>query len=159
MEKIYTIMIDGKDYSQYLSLPFNINLRADEAYNNASLTLIRTDIKYEFEPYTDVIIEVSNSNTTYRYHMVVEEDSVEEVYRLTKPFYNHRLTLIERTKILDGIYVPDFTITNPATRTSVENFIGTERVIGIFAGRRASCRSCQKRTLGPQNLGFGYSVL
>jgi len=73
MERTYNIIINGVDYSQYLSLPFTLNLRADEAYNNGSVTLIRTNIRNEFNPYTDVTIEVSDSAVSHRYDMVVKK--------------------------------------------------------------------------------------
>lgn len=123
MDREYKVYIDGVDYSKYLQLPFAINLRSDEAYDSGTFTLLRTNLKSPFEPYTPVRIEISDTlEFSDAYYMIVEEDEVGEYYIGSKEYYSHKITIIERTKILDGITLPNFSITNPAVGELVETF-------------------------------------
>ena len=126
MDREYKIFINNVDYSEYLVLPFSYNIRADQTYDNAAFTLDFTKVSEPFRPYTEVRIEIRNS-LGYKdiiYH-VIEEDSVVEKYSLKEIFYTHNITTIERTKLLDGIMVPSFSVTNPAKSTVVTAYTGT----------------------------------
>ena len=134
MEKEYKIFIYDErsqqfvDYSQYLALPFTINEKADESYDVAAFTLEWTGIGEKFRPNTAVRIEVKNPETGNLildgnpYYMVIESDNVTKRYRGIQVFWDHEINVIERTKLLDSIYVPNISVTNPATKTIVRSY-------------------------------------
>ena len=106
------------DYSKYLQLPFSINEKADGSYDTASITLSRMSRKEPFKPNSmaEILIykdEMGLIGDGEPYAFIVEEDKVEKYYLGNKVFYMHDITLIERTKILDNILLPSFTITQP----------------------------------------------
>ena len=106
------------DYSKYLQLPFSINEKADGSYDTASITLSRMSRKEPFKPNSmaEILIykdEMSLIGDGEPYAFIVEEDKVEKYYLGNRVFYKHDITLIERTKILDNILLPSFTITQP----------------------------------------------
>lgn len=111
------------EYSHNLQLPFSIIEKADDAYDAGVITLRKMNRKEPFAVESKVIINIyQNDSLIDTYSMQVEEDDVQDIYIGPRKYYNHNISIIELTKKLDRLYLPDFTITNPATKTILKSF-------------------------------------
>lgn len=101
----YTITIDGTDYTKYVPFPLKYSRLLDEQLDEGSLSLIRTTQKI-FPAFTPVVITMWNASAptlTRTLNMYVATDeSVEMPTGSGK--YNHEITLVEQTKLLEGIF-------------------------------------------------------
>lgn len=101
----YTITIDGTDYTKYAPFPLKYARLLDEQLDESSLSLIRTTQEI-FSPFTPVVITMWNASAptlTRTLNMYVATDeSVEMPTGSGK--YNHEITLVEQTKLLEGIF-------------------------------------------------------
>lgn len=112
-----------------ISLGTSIKETLDKSYDVASLELLLTDIKEEFQPYTPVILYLYDKDDSIDkldanvYHMIIESDTVEDVYIGTRVRYTHKLTLIEETKLLETEMMPNISFTQPVKNISPESGI------------------------------------
>ena len=104
----YTITINGKDHTPFVSLPFIEQYALDESLDNGVLVLKNTQIDTIFKPYDKVIITVDSTQQSVYY---VAQDEMTKI--IGGNYYNHKLTLIEETKLLEKIVVDTNTITQP----------------------------------------------
>jgi hypothetical protein len=51
--------------------------------------------------------------------MLVEHDTVEELQIGTSSLYKHHITMVELTKLLESIIMPDITISQPQSYSAV----------------------------------------
>ena len=82
------------DYTKYLVLPFTDTMTLDDSLDSATVDL-RGLGKTRIKNYTKVRITKDTHSQTY----LVANDLITEVVGTGK--YNHKLTLIEETKILE----------------------------------------------------------
>jgi len=125
--KIYiqtrTKPVEYTEYSKNLQLPFTISERADERYDSGTFTLRKLTREKPFNIESKVKIEILQNNITQSsYVMQIESDNVESFYLGNKKYYNHNISVIELTKKYDNIFISDFTITNPGTKTIVQPY-------------------------------------
>lgn len=101
----YTITIDGTDYTKYVPFPLKYLRLLDKQLDEGSLSLIRTTQKI-FPAFTPVVITMWNASAptlTRTLNMYVATDeSVEMPTGSGK--YNHEITLVEQTKLFEGIF-------------------------------------------------------
>lgn len=101
----YTITIDGTDYTKYAPFPLKYSRLLDEQLDEGSISLIRTTQKI-FQPFTPVVITIWNENAptlTRTLNMYVATDESVEM-PTGSGLYNHEITLVEQTKLLEGIF-------------------------------------------------------
>lgn len=103
----YQILIDGVDYTEYCSLPFKEQYVLDSALDNAVITLTMTSKNTIFKPFS--LITIKSGTDTY--NMYVASDTMTEI--VGGGYYNHELTLIEETKLLEKKIVDTNTTTQP----------------------------------------------
>ena len=101
----YTITIDGTDYTKYVPFPLKYSRLLDEQLDESSLSLIRTTQEI-FTPFTPVVITMWNASAptlTRTLNMYVATDESVEM-PTGSGMYNHEITLVEQTKLLEGIF-------------------------------------------------------
>ena len=101
----YTITIDGTDYTKYVPFPLKYSRLLDEQLDESSLSLIRTTQEI-FPPFTPVVITTWNASAptlTRTLNMYVATDESVEM-PTGSGMYNHEITLVEQTKLLEGIF-------------------------------------------------------
>ena len=106
----YQIIIGGVDYTEYCTLPFKEQYVLDSALDNAVLTLTMTPQNKVFKPFT--LVTITRQGDTY--NMYVASDNMTEI--IGTGLYNHELTLIEETKLLEKKVVDTNTTTQPLLR-------------------------------------------
>lgn len=104
----YKVTINDIDYTYFVSLPITEQYALDESLDNGVLVLKFTKIDTIFKPYSKVVITYGNGDQTTYY---VAQDKMTHI--VGGDYYNHQLTLIEETKILEKIIVDTNTITQP----------------------------------------------
>lgn len=111
----YTILIGGVDYSSSCSLPFKEQKTLDESLDNGTLSVKMIARRDRFKPYTIVSITKNDGTSTPKTETYyVANDNVTEIVGTNA--FNHDLTLIEETKMLEKIVVDTNTITQPKTQ-------------------------------------------
>jgi hypothetical protein len=95
----YQILIDNKDYTQYVSLPLSEQLALDRSLDFGSLKLNYTDIAEPIKPFTDVVIKLIWEDKTKELYYFVSNDNCQEIIQAGR--YTHTLLLIEQTKWLE----------------------------------------------------------
>ena len=101
----YTITIDGTGYTKYVPFPLKYSRLLDEQLDEGSLSLIRTTQEI-FQPFTPVVITIWNESAptlTRTLNMYVATDESVEM-PTGSGLYNHEITLVEQTKLLEGIF-------------------------------------------------------
>ena len=95
--------------------PFNYGQLLDERLNEAYITVMNSDIK-SYRPTTEIRIDLvenareAEEKTTSQYYIVASDNAYE--YPVGSGKYKHKLYLIERTKLLEGIMCQSITFTN-----------------------------------------------
>ena len=110
-KQTFKIYIAGTDYSSYISYPVSITEKnLDESLNIMTLSLkhmvnsipFKPNRKVEFRVYIDDVL-------TKIYYFLLLNDITEKIG--VTSYYNHKLTLIEFTQVLENTILPDMTIT------------------------------------------------
>ena len=109
MEKIdpnkLSVIINGTNYTKHVPFPFKYGQLLDQQLDSGNLTVIKTTEKI-FKPFTPVTITIWNEKTPSVKRVlemfVAADESVEIPAGSGK--YNHTLSLIEQTKLLEGIF-------------------------------------------------------
>lgn len=128
----YYAIINNQEYKY--ELPFVFKKTLDESLDEGSLTLTPNNIKDPFEAYTDIEIYAKSENVLedgsveyndigreFPLHMLISQDDVEEINIGEESLYKHHINLIERTKLLETVLMPDFSITQPMEFTRRES--------------------------------------
>lgn len=102
---IADIKIDGRDYSKYLILPFVVQDTGVEQLDSAIVELRGMPTEDKFAPFLPV------SLFDGKYNYVVADDTVTEVFG--RSLWNHQLTLIDETKMLERILMEGKSFTQP----------------------------------------------
>ena len=110
-KQTFKMYIAGTDYSSYISYPVSITEKnLDESLNIMTLSLkhmvnsipFKPNRKVEFRVYIDDVL-------TKIYYFLLLNDITEKIG--VTSYYNHKLTLIEFTQVLENTILPDMTIT------------------------------------------------
>lgn len=102
---IADIKIDGRDYSKYLILPFVLQDTGVEQLDSAIVELRGMPTDAKFAPFLPVSLFGG------KYNYVVADDTVTEVFG--RSLWNHQLTLIDETKMLERILMEGKSFTQP----------------------------------------------
>ena len=104
------VFIDGVEY-QNATLPFKYGNFLDKQLDHAIVQLTRVNKQY-FEPTTPVKVEITDKNGDIKtLYYIISNDNFHET-PVGSGYYRHDLTLIEPTKILEGIPVETLCFTN-----------------------------------------------
>lgn len=122
------VYINGINYTHYVVMPLKWGNFLDEQLDETIITLRRSKKKV-FPPLTPVEVRLTNelywgnvtdkTNTEVK-QFVVANDSVTEVPN-GKGLFDHELSLIELTKVLECIVVDTCTFTNDLGRNYTKN--------------------------------------
>ena len=124
--KRYNIVIDGVNYDE-IQLPFYIHRKVGTTLNTATMNIGYINQSTRFEPLTDAVIYMYERNAISRsYHMVIESDTVKEIYTATGSRYKHELTLIDNDILLQNIICPNFTVTQDIDLSDTIDIIDPE---------------------------------
>ena len=103
-----------------IQVPITANFTIDDSFDTANVVLKLNNIATPFEPNTECIIICNNSDGSgslnddiNNWRMYIEEDRVTEVQQGSTIKYKHNITLIEKTKELEYVIMPDLTVTQP----------------------------------------------
>ena len=113
------VVISGKDYSKYLSLPFVFQDTGTEQLDSAIIELRGMPTGAKFRPFEAV------SLCDGKYTYVVADDTVTEIYG--RGLYNHELTLIDATKMAERELMEAKNFTQPLFRD-----IGTPQPAEVY---------------------------
>lgn len=149
MIKIEELLINGVDYSDYVSIPLQTQDTLDESLDLLYLELKGLEIESPFVPFSDVYIKVGDGKHFKEFYMQIESDTVMEITLLKK--YDHNILVIEETKWLERFFV-EKAVTNPI----IHNYIdGAESIlpkatVGESPGRH-------NRIISPRENGSEYT--
>ena len=104
------LFIDGKEYKN-ATFPFKYGNFLDEQLDYATITLTRVKKEY-FAPTTPVRVIINQGKKTITLDYIVAQDNFRET-PVGSGEFRHQLTLIEPTKLLEGITVETLCFTNP----------------------------------------------
>ena len=108
------IVIDGENYTKYFTFPFTVQNTLDESLDSAMIQLSNMKRKEPFKPFTDAEI---GTDADGRIDMLVANDEVTEVFG--RGLYNHQITLIEPTKLLERYVMSAKAFTNHQAKLCV----------------------------------------
>lgn len=103
-----------------ISLGTEIKETFDKSYDTASLTLPLTSVATEYQPYTPVKLFIFNADESIDMDMLIESDTVIDEYIGDTVKYTHQIVLIEGTKKLETIMMPNMTFTQPSTKITLD---------------------------------------
>ncbi len=114
----YQVFIDGKEYKNAV-YPFKFEELLDEQLDNAMLTINRVNVEF-FAPTTPVKIVITSDTEKRKKNVrelyyVISNDSYRESPS-GSGLFNHTLSLIEPTKLLEGALVETLAFTNAGAR-------------------------------------------
>ena len=128
MEKVYPnkliVKINGTNYTKHVPFPFKYGQLLDQQLDSGNLTVIKTTEKI-FKPFTPVTITIWNEKTPdvkRELEMFVAADESAEIPAGSGK-YNHTLSLIEQTKLLEGIFPRSHGYVNALVRDYSENSV------------------------------------
>lgn len=98
------ILINGKDYSKYATLPVQTQDTIDESLDIAYIKLVGLPDNTPLTPFGDVEAEITDKKGNKKvFNMFVQNDTSTEI--ISKKKSNHDVLLIEQTKWLERFYV------------------------------------------------------
>ena len=105
MIKLKKLTINEIDYTDYAVWTLQGQNTLDESLDLQYIELKGTDINVPFKPFSDVFIEIENTNETNTKirHFLVDSDTVTEI--ISNKTYNHNLLFIEESKWLERLFV------------------------------------------------------
>ena len=115
------LLINKIDYSQYVPYPYSEFDSLDESLDYCTFELKHTSINEPFRPCSKVKITISDNQNDRVLWLIVSKDTCKEVVSTNK--YNHELTLIEETKLLERIIIGGKTVTQPFVKNYFDNVI------------------------------------
>lgn len=114
-QNTYTVTIDGVDYTKHVPMPVKWESLLDERLDEGRLSLKRTKTQL-FQPLTPVTLTITDKKgAVTSYTMLVSVDDAAEI-PVGSGFYNHEISLVEETKIAEGIMVETLTYPNDLGR-------------------------------------------
>ena len=111
------IKIDGiYTAAQEIEIPFTLNFKYDDSLDTGTLTLVPNTRSLPYETFSDIeiIMNTDDGNEPFKtYHYLIASDNTIEQYVGNKKLYSHTISLIERSRLLQSIVVPNMTVTQP----------------------------------------------
>ena len=107
--------------------PFNYGQLLDERLDEAYVTVINSEVP-SYKPTTQVRVDLiedvggTEQKTTTQYYIIASDNDYE--YPVGSGKYKHKLYLIERTKLLEGIMCQSLTFTNAKGSVYTDNKSG-----------------------------------
>lgn len=130
----FQIFINGEEY-QNAVFPFKYGEFLDEQLDYATITLSRVN-KERFKLLSRVVVSVRSRSQlsdekeqTKEFYYVLSDDNFRES-PVGSGLYTHELTLIEPTKLLEGIQVETLCFTNPGARVYNPLPVAIEQQVG-----------------------------
>ena len=111
---VTSIFINNVDVTQYGVLPIKTSIKLDEALDGGRIDLVSTPFATPFEPQSIVTINYDDTDSE---RFVVAVDKVNQSI-MDREIYDHQISIIEETKILEGNLVDNLTFTNVLSRRS-----------------------------------------
>ena len=111
---VTSIFINNVDVTQYGVLPIKTSRKLDEALDGGRIDLVSTPFATPFEPQSIVTINYDDTDSE---RFVVAVDKVDQSI-MDREIYDHQISIIEETKILEGKLVDNLTFTNVLSRRS-----------------------------------------
>ena len=110
MYTTYRVLLNGNDITIFAKTGVVITHRIDEELDNCILRLHNTNQSTPYEPFSVVSFELVGHNTPDNFYLLSDE-----VIRQANDntYYQHNLTLIEPTKFLEKIMLPNLTFRQP----------------------------------------------
>ena len=154
------IVVDGTD-SYDIYYPFSIRESMDETLDTASVTTVPTTICAPFEARKKVRIVISDENGVAfvrqspqrPFEYIIDSDDVEEVQIGTVAKYKHHLTLIEPTKELENVILPNISITQDL-KSVIREYISTANIPAFSNGYIAYTADMNKTTSPSATAGY-----
>lgn len=111
----YSCVIEDETFA--LNTPINLKVTASEELDTGNISFL-SNRKDEYKAYTPITINLYpnkdfEGSTEIIYNMLVERDHVKEIQQGTSCVYEHNITLIELTKILQTEFISGLAITQP----------------------------------------------
>ncbi|MCH5165654.1 MAG: hypothetical protein J1G01_04565 [Clostridiales bacterium] len=107
----FKITINGIDISSHVAMPIKFNALLDERLDESRLSLRHTDVKiYDIGAVVEIEITNLDQSVVTRHYIVSADDSVE--IPAGSGFYDHELSIIESTKLLEGSVTESLTFSN-----------------------------------------------
>lgn len=107
----YTIFIDGENYTYATELAIVRQSTLDSSLDSGVLTLKMISRAEVFKPFTAVTITYNDGDTEQTRGFFVANDNMVAI--IGTGLYNHKISLIEETKLLEKYIVDTNTITQP----------------------------------------------
>lgn len=114
MFNFYVYVKNNGDYEKIDGIPvfpLSVGNLLDERLDECYLTVQKSTVK-RFATLTDLKIEVKQNNYLVHTHYFVVANDKSQHFPVYSNFYKHNLYLIERTKLLEGVYCQSLTFTN-----------------------------------------------
>lgn len=111
----YNLVINGVNYNS-VHLPFTYNTTIDSSLDSASITIGPINRKEPFEAYGEAtlwIYDNSLKSPEIEVNMIVAADDVDEIRVGNDIMFNHNISLVERTRLLQSEILPSFSVTQP----------------------------------------------
>ena len=127
----FKVYVGGEDYTKNATFTVNEQDTIDLSLATGNLTLKGLSVENPFKPFTDVIITIENKRTLA---YVISNDNVERV--IAQNIYNHNISLIEQSKILERYQIVNRSVKNP----TIHNFSGiasTQKAMLSYAKKNA----------------------
>ena len=145
---VYTPDITGQALDGKLTFTFSKSALLDERLDEAYLFIVDSRTP-SFEPTTELTVYVTETvNDTFKrknYHYIVASDRSQEQPN-GSGYYKHEIHLIERTKLLEGIYCSSLTFTNSKGNTYTNNKRQSMGAI-TYSGVQASFSDNEKQSI------------
>lgn len=144
--------------------PFNYGQLLDERLDEAYVTVINSVVP-SYKPTTQVRVDLiedvggAGQKTTTQYYIIASDNSYE--YPVGSGKYKHKLYLIERTKLLEGIMCQSLTFTNAKGSVYTDNNSGAIPIDKEPSTSMSSLPYDYKKSniiRTPQSLGSRYVV-
>ena len=111
------IKIDGiYTEAQEIEIPFTLNFKYDDSLDTGTLTLVPNTRSLPYETFSDIeiIMNTDDGDEPFKtYHYLIASDNTIEQYVGNKKLYSHTISLIERSRLLQSIVIPNMTVTQP----------------------------------------------
>lgn len=139
--------IDGTEYA--VQLPISVTRTCDGTLDTGNITLSidqTKDMKEPFEAYKSIVLKnyADDGTERLRWRFLIESDKVSGKAYGSRIEYLHEITLIEETRKLQAIIMPDMSITQPLSvagrvgRESEAERFGFRETLGIWPIEYAS---------------------
>lgn len=122
----FKIDLNGQDITSQTILPIKWNNLLDERLDEGRVSLRNTDTEL-YPPFAPITISMTADGETSEKHFIVWADNSQEL-PVGSGKFNHELSLIEPTKLLERYVMDTLTFQNPLGRAFNGNAVKVEPV-------------------------------